>query len=104
MLVKKVHFVVTELLHFAIHQEECEQRWQESVLESQRLRAELKMANTYISLLEARLINAESMIDKEKQKLCEVESYISKLVRFSIKLIVTGIVCVTVIMKNCFFF
>jgi hypothetical protein len=85
MLVKIVHFFVTEFLQFALNQEEYQQRWQAAVLKSERLQAELKMANKYISVLEAKLIHAQCSIDKEKQKRCEAEICISELVRFSAK-------------------
>jgi hypothetical protein len=84
MLVKMLHFF-TEFLHFALNQEEYQQRWQAAVLKSERLQAELEMTNKYVLVLEAKLSHAQCLIDREKQKRLDVEISISKLVRFSAK-------------------
>ncbi|EEB20373.1 Rac GTPase-activating protein, putative [Pediculus humanus corporis] len=62
-----------EFLTFVTHQEQCRQKWQESVLECQRLKTDLDLRNVRLRDYEKKLNRARCLLDSEKRKRIKAE-------------------------------
>ncbi|XP_069683890.1 rac GTPase-activating protein 1 [Periplaneta americana] len=69
----------SEFHRFAVNQEECRKKWFAAVVECRRLQEELEKSNQNVSSLEGKLYHARRIIDKERKKHQEAETYVASL-------------------------